>query len=116
LAQASDDETVGSYFGYTHRLVTELLRKADMTPADVDWVVPQNTHVKTWEVLSRLLRLPLERVYCETIGEVAHIISSDNVVNLLKLENSGKIQPGQRLLLLMAGFGLNWQGTILEKV
>lgn len=116
LAQASDDETVGSYFGYTHRLVSELLRKAQMTAAEVDWVVPQNTHVKTWEVLSRLLRLPLEKVYCQSIGEVAHIISSDNVVNLLKLENSGKIKPGQRLLLLMAGFGLNWQGTILERV
>jgi 3-oxoacyl-[acyl-carrier-protein] synthase-3 len=116
LAQASDDETVGSYFGYTHRLVTELLRKAGMTAEQVDWVVPQNTHVKTWEVLSRLLRIPLERVYFDSIGDVAHIISSDNVVNLLKLENSGKIQTGQRLLLLMAGFGLNWQGIILEKV
>ncbi|MEB3196334.1 MAG: 3-oxoacyl-[acyl-carrier-protein] synthase III C-terminal domain-containing protein [Candidatus Sericytochromatia bacterium] len=115
LAQATDDETVGSYFGYTHRLVTELLRKADMRADDLDWVVPQNTHVKTWEVLSRLLRIPLERVYFDSIGEVAHIISSDNVVNLLKLENSGRIQSGQRLLLLMAGFGLNWQGTILEK-
>lgn len=116
LARASDDETVGSYFGYTHRLVTELLRKAGMTAAEVDWVVPQNTHVKTWEVLSRLLRMPLERVYFESIADVAHIISSDNVVNLSKLENSGKILPGQRLLLLMAGFGLNWQGVIVEKV
>ena len=115
LARATDDETVGSYFAYTHRLVHEVCAKAGLGVADLDWVIPQNTHVKTWQVLSRLLRIPLEKVYLASLGDVAHIISSDNVVNLLRLEESGMVRSGQRLLLLMAGFGLNWQAVILEK-
>jgi 3-oxoacyl-[acyl-carrier-protein] synthase III len=30
------------------------------------------------------------------------------------LAASGRVAPGDRVLLTMAGFGLNWQCTILE--
>ena len=116
LAQASDDETVGTYFNYTHRLVQETLAKARLTVDDVDVVVPQNTNVTAWRILSRLLRIDYERVYYASIGEVGHIISSDNVVNMVSLEKHRPLKSGSKLLLMMAGFGLNWQAVLLEKV
>jgi 3-oxoacyl-[acyl-carrier-protein] synthase III len=115
LAQASDDETVGSYFSYTHRLLTEQLAKAGLAMDAIDWIVPQNTNVTAWTILTRLLRVDRERVFFGSIGEVGHIISSDNVVNLVRLEESGRVKKGQKLLLFMAGFGLNWQSVILER-
>ncbi|HTJ45279.1 MAG TPA: 3-oxoacyl-[acyl-carrier-protein] synthase III C-terminal domain-containing protein [Kofleriaceae bacterium] len=116
LARASDDETVGTYFSYTARLLRETLAKADLSPKQIDWVVPQNTHVKAWTILARLLGLGEERVFFRTIGEIGHVISADNVANLIRLEQEVAITPGTRLLLPMAGFGLNWQAVILEKV
>ncbi|MFL5815614.1 MAG: 3-oxoacyl-[acyl-carrier-protein] synthase III C-terminal domain-containing protein [Bdellovibrionia bacterium] len=116
LAQASDDETVGSYFNYTYRLMEETLAKASLKMSDINWVIPQNTNVNAWMILSRLLGIDFERVYFGSISEVAHIISSDNVVNLKKLESTGNLRSGDRLLLFMAGFGLNWQAVILQKV
>jgi len=116
LAQASDDETVGSYFSYTHRLFTELLEKSKMTMDEIDWVIPQNTNINAWVILSRLLGTDLEKVYFQSIRDVGHIISSDNIVNLKRLEDEKKMKSGQKLLLFMAGFGLNWQAVILEKV
>lgn len=116
LAQASDNETVGCYFSYTHRLLTEIMDKAKLTFEELNWVVPQNTNVNAWAVLSRLLGIAPEKVYFESISTVGHIISSDNVVNLIELEKTGKIKSGDKLLLLMAGFGLNWQAVLLEKV
>lgn len=116
LAQASDDETVGSYFSYTHRLLTELLDRTGLTMGEIDWIVPQNTNVNAWVILSRLLGTDFEKVYFKSIQEVGHIISSDNIVNLAQLEEENLIKSGQKLLLFMAGFGLNWQAVILEKV
>ena len=116
LARASDDETVGTYFSYTARLLRELMAKAGLGPGQIDWVVPQNTHVKAWTILGRLLGLPEERIFFRTIGEIGHVISADNVANLLRLERDVALAPGARLLLPMAGFGLNWQAVILEKV
>lgn len=116
LAQANDDETVGSYFSYTHRLLTELFDKASLTMNEIDWIIPQNTNANAWVILSRLLGTEFEKVYFKSIQEVGHIISSDNIVNLAKIENDNLVKPGQKLLLFMAGFGLNWQAVILEKV
>jgi 3-oxoacyl-[acyl-carrier-protein] synthase-3 len=116
LAQAGDDETVGSYFAYMHRLISETLAKAALTAADIDWVVTQNTHEKTWAILGRLLGIAEDKVWFPSIREVGHVISGDNVVNLRLLLDSGRLLPGQRVLLTMAGFGLNWQSLILEAV
>ena len=116
LAQAGDDETVGSYFAYMHRLISETLAKAGLTAADIDWVVTQNTHEKTWAILGRLLGIAEDKVWFPSIREVGHVISGDNVVNLRLLLDSGRLLPGQRVLLTMAGFGLNWQSLILEAV
>lgn len=115
LARASDDETVGSYFTYMHRIITETLKRAGLAMAQIDWIVPQNTNLNAWKILCHLLKFDVARVYLESIGDVGHIISSDNLVNLQRLDQSGRIGSGQRVLLVMAGFGLNWQSMILEK-
>ena len=114
LSFASDDETVGSYFAWTHRLVTELLERAGV--ATVNWVVPQNTNPAAWRILSRLLGIDAERVWAPTLPDVAHMISGDNLANLADLLASGLLRPGERVLLTMAGYGMNWQATLLEVV
>ena len=116
LAQASDDETVGTFFSYMHKIIGETLAKAGLTLNDIQWIVPQNTNVSAWKILARLLGFDFDRVFLGTIGEIGHIISSDNLVNLMRMESAGQIRSGERLLLVMAGFGLNWQALILEKV
>lgn len=115
LAWASDDEAVGSFFSYTHRVIHETLAKADLTMEDIAWVFPQNMNIKAWQVLARMLPIDFERVYFESIGDVAHLISGDNVVNLKRATAEGRIQEGERVLLVMAGYGLNWQCVVLEK-
>lgn len=112
LARASDDETVGAYFSYMNRLVREILKKADMSASDLTRVVTQNTHEKAWTILSRVAGISPERVAAPSLPDVGHVISADNVVNLTQID----VAPGDKVLLVMAGFGLNWQATILEAV
>ena len=116
LAQATDDETVGTYFNYVHKIITEVVAKAGLRLQDIDWIVPQNTNVSAWKILARLLPFDCERIYLGNIGNIGHIISSDNLVNLAQMDRDALVERGQRLLLVMAGFGLNWQAVILEKV
>jgi 3-oxoacyl-[acyl-carrier-protein] synthase III len=115
MVSADDDETVGSYFAYTHRLVTELLAKAGLPADRLDWIVPQNTDARAWLILSRLLHVDPSKVSCLSLPDVAHVISGDNIVNLAALEGQGTVRPGQLLLLVMAGYGMNWQAVVLEK-
>jgi 3-oxoacyl-[acyl-carrier-protein] synthase III len=114
MVRCSDDETVGSYFAYTHRLVTETLAHAGLRMADIDWVVPQNTNDKAWQIMARVLGIDPSRVWAPTLGDIGHMISGDNLVNLDHLVRSGAARPGERVLLTMAGYGMNWQSLLLE--
>jgi 3-oxoacyl-[acyl-carrier-protein] synthase-3 len=114
LAGATDDETVGSYFAYTHRLITQITERAGLAVTDLDWIVPQNTHEKTWQILSRVLGVPEDRVWYPSLPEVGHVISGDAMINLRELADSGRLRPGDKILAVMAGFGLNWQAAIFQ--
>jgi 3-oxoacyl-[acyl-carrier-protein] synthase-3 len=114
LGRATDDEAIGSYFGFTDRLVRETLVKAGQGAADLTWVVTQNTIDKAWHVLARLLGLGLDRIWAPSMPDTGHVISADNVVNLTALVESGRLRPGDRIALVMAGYGMNWQCVILE--
>jgi 3-oxoacyl-[acyl-carrier-protein] synthase-3 len=114
LSRATDEETVGTYFSYMQQLIRQTLVRAGLSATDVDWVVPQNTNEKAWRILSRLVGIDHGRVFLPSLPEVGHVISADNVINLAALAGSGRLRPGHRVLLLMAGFGLNWQSAVLE--
>ena len=116
MARASDDETVGRFFNYSHRVIAAALLKARLEIAEIDWIVAQNTNRKAWQILARLLKFDFDRVCFSTIAEVGHVISGDNIINLKRMLDEGRIQSGERALLFMAGYGLNWQCVILEKV
>ena len=87
-----------------------------MDVRDLDWIVPQNTNTKAWQILARLLKFDFGKVFFPTIGDVGHVISGDNIINLKRLADDRLITAGQRALLFMAGYGLNWQCVIVEKV
>jgi 3-oxoacyl-[acyl-carrier-protein] synthase-3 len=114
MVQADDDETVGSFFSYMHKAVSATLQRGGLTMADIDWVVPQNTNAKAWQILARLLKVDRDRVFAPTLPDAGHIISADNIVNLAAFDASGVGRPGDRILLTMAGYGMNWQCAVLE--
>jgi 3-oxoacyl-[acyl-carrier-protein] synthase-3 len=116
MVSASDDETVGSYFNYTCKLVHEALERAGVALADIRWVVPQNTNRKAWEILSRLLGLGEEQAWFPSMATTGHVISADNIINLAALGESGQLESGDKVLTFMAGYGSNWQCALLEAV
>ena len=115
LAGADDDETVGSYFAMTAETIRACLEKASLSVDDLDWIVPQNTQRDAWRVLASLLDFPFERIALETLSDVGHVISADNIVNLRHLLARGQPAPGQRVVLPMAGYGSNWQCLALAR-
>lgn len=116
MARANDDETAGFYFSYSNRVVNELLDRNKLQLSDISWIVPQNTNIKAWEVLSSIMRFDYSRVLVPTREDIGHCISGDNIINLKTVSEKNIIQSGDLVLLPMAGFGLNWSCVLLEKV
>ena len=72
-------------------------------------------NVKAWQILTRLLKYDEARTFAGSRAEVGHVISGDNIINLDLLLAGGAISPGQFVMLVMAGYGMNWQCVILRK-
>lgn len=109
-----EEEAVASYFSYTYKVITETLAKANLQISDIDWIVPQNTSAKAWQILAKFLKFSFDYVYFPTLSELGHMTSGDNIINLKKLAESGNLKSGQKIVLFLGG-GFNWQCVILQK-
>jgi len=116
LAAAGDSAVLGSFFAWMIRLLRELFARARIGAERVSWLVPQNTHRHAWPILARTLGIAAERVWCPTLPTAGHVIAADNALNLMELQQSGRLRAGDVLCLPMMGFGLNLQAVLLEAV
>ena len=114
MVDASDEETAASYFNYSCRLVDEALQRRGLRISDIRRVVPQNTNRTAWKILRQLLGVTPEQDYCPSMAACGHVISADNVINLQRLCDEAPPTSGDRILTFMAGYGSNWQCTLLE--
>jgi 3-oxoacyl-[acyl-carrier-protein] synthase-3 len=115
MACVSDDQAAGSFFAQAVRTIHETLARAGRTLDTVDFIVPQNVARPAWQVLARVLRFDFERVLFPTLGEVGHLVCGDNLINLQRAVDQGRVGRGQVVLLFTAGYGFNWAGLLLER-
>ena len=68
LAYADDDQTVGAFFTHTCTVIERLCDRLGVKPADIDWLVPQNTNVRVAPILARMLDIAEDRVHSPSAG------------------------------------------------
>jgi 3-oxoacyl-[acyl-carrier-protein] synthase-3 len=108
------DEIVASYFPTGRHVLHKTASDAGWSPGDVDWIIPHNVSLRSWQILSGLLQLPRARVWTDNIARHGHTLACDNFINYRDALESGEIRPGQRVLLFSYGFGAHWTGVAVE--
>ena len=108
------NEIVAAYFPTARHVVDATLADAGLTMSDVDWVLPHNVSRRSWDILARLLGVPIERVFLDNVSDKGHVIAADNFINLKDAQDRGLLQRGDRLLLFTFGFGATWACMVLE--
>jgi 3-oxoacyl-[acyl-carrier-protein] synthase-3 len=111
---ALHNEIVASYFPTAKYAIEQTLTRAGWGAEEVDWVIPHNVSLRSWQLLLGLVRLPNARLWSENIARDGHTLAGDNFINLCDALQSGAIQPGQKLLLFSYGYGAHWTGLAVE--
>lgn len=111
-----NDSSWGTHFSITPQVVNRALERAGVGIDQVRWIVSENINPKPWKLLIRVLKVKLEQIYYPTLGEAAHVIGADNLMNLARLSEEGKAAPGDKVVLFSSGYGFNWQCAVLERV
>ncbi len=113
-AAAMREEVVASYFPTAVHAIARTLESAQWKPEDVDWVIPHNVSVRSWEILLRLAGLPKAKLWSSNVSTHGHTLAGDNFMNLRDALADGTVRPGDRALLFSYGYGAHWSGLALE--
>jgi 3-oxoacyl-[acyl-carrier-protein] synthase-3 len=111
---ALEDQVVASYFPTAKHVIEQTVVRAGWTLADVDWVIPHNVSVRSWEILMSLAGLQGARLWSRNIGAIGHTLAGDNFINLRDALDADAVRRGDRLLLFSYGYGAHWTGLALE--
>lgn len=109
-----ENEILAMYFPMAERTIRTALDKARLTIKDITWFIPHNVSLRSWNILSKILNLPTEKIWTNNINRIGHTISCDHVINLSDMEKAGLFKKGDRLFLFTFGFGAHWSTIITE--
>jgi 3-oxoacyl-[acyl-carrier-protein] synthase III len=108
------NEIAAAYFPTARTIMGDTLADAHLDFSEVACILPHNVSGRSWELLLGLLRINREKLFVDNISKIAHVIAADNWINLKDATDSGRLQPGDKLLLFTFGFGANWACMVLE--
>jgi 3-oxoacyl-[acyl-carrier-protein] synthase III len=113
-AAALREEVVASYFPTAVHAIARALADAGWRAEDVDWVIPHNVSLRSWEILLPLAGLAGARLWGRNVAARGHTLAGDNFINLRDAIAEGAVRSGDRALLFSYGYGAHWTALALE--
>lgn len=93
------------------RVVHEALEAANLTPADIDWLVPHQANLRILEGTARKLNVDPSRVVV-TIGKHGNTSAASVPLALNEAVSDGRIRQGQVVLMEAMGGGFTWGSAL----
>ena len=94
-------------------VMDEVLAAADMSAADVDWLVPHQANIRIIDGMQRKMNLPADRVV-RTVDRHANTSAASIPLALADAVRDGRIKNGPVLALEAIGGGLVWGAALVK--
>ncbi len=91
----------------------EVMEKAGVTSADVDWIVPHQANLRIIESTAKKAGVPMSKVVV-TVHDHGNTSAASIPLALSIAVGDGRIQPGNLLLMEAIGGGLAWGSALLR--
>jgi len=88
------------------------LSKANLTEADIDWLIPHQANIRIMQSTAKKLKLPMDKVIV-TVDQHGNTSAASIPLALDWAVRQGKVQPGQTLMLEGVGGGFTWGAVVL---
>ncbi|MFQ6017404.1 MAG: beta-ketoacyl-ACP synthase III [Kiloniellaceae bacterium] len=89
------------------------LETNDLTPGDIDWLIPHQANLRIIEAMARRLNLPPDRVVV-TVDRHANTSAASIPLALCEAVDDHRIQPGDLILMEAMGGGFTWGSALLR--
>lgn len=88
------------------------LAKAQLTEADIDWLIPHQANIRIMQSTAKKLKLSMDKVIV-TVDQHGNTSAASIPLALDWAVRNGKVQPGQTLMLEGVGGGFTWGAVVL---
>jgi 3-oxoacyl-[acyl-carrier-protein] synthase III len=89
------------------------LAKANMTDADIDWLIPHQANIRIMQSTAKKLKLPLDKLVV-TVDQHGNTSAASIPLALDQAVRTGKIKKGDTLMLEGVGGGFTWGAVLLK--
>jgi 3-oxoacyl-[acyl-carrier-protein] synthase III len=89
------------------------LTKANLSDADIDWMIPHQANIRIMQSTARKLKMPLEKVIV-TVDQHGNTSAASIPLALDVAVRGGKVKKGDTLLLEGVGGGFTWGAVLLN--
>ena len=89
------------------------LAKANLTAADIDWLIPHQANIRIMHSTARKLKMPLEKLIV-TVDQHGNTSAASIPLALDHAVRSGKVKKGDVLMLEGVGGGFTWGAVLLK--
>ncbi|MEE8621853.1 MAG: beta-ketoacyl-ACP synthase III [Syntrophobacteria bacterium] len=104
-------------YKYAVRLMADVAQEAltanELGPDDVDLFIPHQANIRIMKKVAERLKIPLDRVYVN-IERYGNTSSATVPVALDEANRSGRLKPGDLVLLDAFGGGFSWGAVIMR--
>jgi 3-oxoacyl-[acyl-carrier-protein] synthase-3 len=95
------------------QVANEVLQAANMTSADLDWLIPHQANIRIMQSTAKKLHLPLEKVVV-TVDQHGNTSAASIPLALDCAVRDGRIKPGQTVLMEGVGGGFTWGAAVVK--
>ena len=89
------------------------LAKANLTDADIDWLIPHQANIRIMQSTAKKLKMPMEKLIV-TVDQHGNTSAASIPLALDAAVRSGKIKKGDTLMLEGVGGGFTWGAVLLN--
>jgi 3-oxoacyl-[acyl-carrier-protein] synthase-3 len=89
------------------------LAKAELTEADIDWLIPHQANLRIMHSTAKKLKLPLEKLIV-TVDQHGNTSAASIPLALDEAVRSGKVKKGDVVMLEGVGGGFTWGAVLLK--
>ncbi len=95
------------------RIVSEALEANDMSPSDIDWLIPHQANIRIIEATAAKLDIPEDRVVV-TVAEHGNTSAASVPLALDVAVRDGRVKRGDNILLEAFGGGFTWGSALIK--
>jgi len=99
--------------GVLEEAARAVLAKAGLQDTDIDWLIPHQANIRIMQGTARKLKLPMDKVIV-TVDEHGNTSAASIPLALDAGVRSGRVKPGDRVLLEGVGGGFTWGAVLLK--